>query len=374
MISWFKENILLPADVNKSIYFYLIFLMPLFIFMKQYALWRQIVVIFLLIVFLYGYRQGFLPKYQNQKMFHVLLILSSMITLLTGYASIFIYIGFQFPYWTNLQKVYIKNYKLFLMYSMISSGISVLLSWSYIKNDWYWIAFGLVFVVLSPWISWESEINNRVIRALNRDNERLLSIIKQEERQRIARDLHDNMGQSYSMIALKAELADKLLDKDLQKARQEIHEIAETSRAHLSMVRNIVSNLQERTIASSMLDISKMLAYRDIDITVYSEHLVHDWPLKIQDPLAAIIQEAITNVIRHSQASHVQITFSEDQAYHLIIHDNGKGYRMNIEDLPGFGLKGIRQRVQQMGGLLQCINDGGAKLSIKIPKEETTNG
>ena len=369
MMTWLRKHVLFPDEVNKSVYFYLIFLVPLCMYLASYPQWKQLLVVFCLFLFLYSYRQGFFIQNQTQKNLHGQLLIASIITLLTGYASIFFYVGFQFPYWTTVQRVYLKYYKIFMTYLCVSSSVSLIKSWDYIAKDWYWIAFGMIFVILCPWISWESEKNHRLIQSLHRDNERLLAIIKQEERQRIARDLHDTMGQSYSMLALKAELAAKLLDRDLTRARTEINEIAESSRHNLTMVRQIVNNLQERTLASSLIEINKLLTHQDIDLEVKSESITHNWPLRVQDPLAAILQEAITNIIKHSRASRVLVEFQEEASFHVKIHDNGVGFSDQTDKVTGYGLKGIRQRVDQVHRQVSFKNDSGAQIMIDIPKE-----
>lgn len=371
MKSFLQSYILLPKETNKVVYFYFIFLLPLFYFMTLYPLWLRCVMIVLMIVFYYCYRLGFFDAYQGQTLLWIDFVICGSITLLTGYASIFIFIGWQFPYWTFSKTTFRENYRHYIFWVMITSVIALYNSWSLVSQEWYWIAFGLVFVILSPWISWESEKNNRKIRSLHTDNTRLQSIIKQDERQRIARDLHDSMGQSYSTLALKAELAEKLLDKNPQQARQEIQDIAQTARQHLSMVRNIVHNLQERSIASAMIDISKMIELKDIDLIVTGEESSHQWPLTVQDVMAAVLQEAMTNVIRHSQAKRVWITFDQDFAYILTIQDNGRGFPADIDALSkrGYGVKGIQHRVQEHGGSVQFINDKGGRIHIQIPKE-----
>src|SRR5699024_1156874 len=140
-------------------------------------------------------------------------------------------------------------------------------------------------------------------------NSRLSTLVRQNERERIAQDLHDHLGQSYSTISLKAELALKLLPIDQDKVAKELADIAHTSRDNLNIVRNIVANLHEQTIASAMIEAANVLETAQIKMDSVNESSTSQWPLFIQFSLASIIQEATTNVIRHSQATLVTYRF-----------------------------------------------------------------
>lgn len=201
--------------------------------------------------------------------------------------------------------------------------------------------FSLAFVIGSPFAA--RSVSNSYHRSYQArlNNRRFETIIKQNERDRIAKDLHDNLGQSFSMITLKSELANKLIDKDPQKAHQQLKDIAETSRSDLNLVRQISIN----------------------------EDISNDWPKDIQHVLAAVIKEATTNVIRYSQANLMKFDFKEDsQNYLLEIQDDGIGLK-STKNHVSFGMVGMSTRLQDIDGKITVISNRGVTLKILIPKK-----
>ena len=129
------------------------------------------------------------------------------------------------------------------------------------------------------------------------------------------------------------------------KQKKELQDIAETSRANLTLVRGIVANLQERTIAKTMLEEEKHLAVAKIRLQTTNEENAVNWPISVQNTLSAVIKEAVTNMIRHSQASLAIVSFEENKAdYFVRIQDNGQGFLQVKEG--SYGLSGMKQRIQ----------------------------
>lgn len=182
--------------------------------------------------------------------------------------------------------------------------------------------------------------------------------------------MHDNLGQSFSLITLKTELADKLIDKDPQKAHQQLKDIAETSRADLNLVRQIVADLNEKTIAGAMIDEEKNLSLANIRQISINEDVSNNWPKETQYVLAAVIKEATTNVIRYSQASIMKFTFEEDnQNYLLKIQDNGIGLKQSSDHV-SFGMTSMSTRLKNIDGQITIVSDQGVTLQISVPKKK----
>ncbi|HCD07194.1 MAG TPA: sensor histidine kinase [Lactobacillus sp.] len=229
--------------------------------------------------------------------------------------------------------------------------------------------FSLAFVIGSPFAA--RSVSNSYHRSYQArlNNRRFETIIKQNERDRIAKDLHDNLGQSFSMITLKSELANKLIDKDPQKAHQQLKDIAETSRSDLNLVRQIVADLNEKSIAGAMIDEEKNLSLAKIRQISINEDISNDWSKDIQHVLAAVIKEATTNVIRYSQANLMKFDFKEDsQNYLLEIQDDGIGLK-STKDHVSFGMVGMSTRLQDIDGKITVISNRGVTLKILIPKK-----
>ncbi len=182
------------------------------------------------------------------------------------------------------------------------------------------------------------------------------------ERERIARDLHDLLGHTLSLITLKAELARKLVDRDPERAKQEILDIEHTSRASLADVREAISGYRGQGLAAELVRARKTL--ETAGIVVDSD--VAELPLTPaqETVLALALREAVTNVVRHAEAHQCSVRLQRERDLcTLEIADNGRG-----ADAPeGNGLRGMRERLEAIGGSLQRQTQAGTRLIIHLP-------
>ena len=149
------------------------------------------------------------------------------------------------------------------------------------------------------------------------------------ERERIARDLHDLLGHTLSLITLKAELARKLVDRDPQRAKQEMQDVEHTSRAALADVREAISGYRGQGFAAELLRARQTLQTAGITVDCEASQV----PLSPaqETVLALALREAVTNVVRHAQAQTCSVRLGRDeQLCTLEIADNGCG-----ADTPG---------------------------------------
>ncbi|WP_054735200.1 sensor histidine kinase [Lentilactobacillus parafarraginis] len=228
----------------------------------------------------------------------------------------------------------------------------------------------LIFPLVSPVFSYSIYRAGKRNTDLLQANQRLESVIKQDERQRIARDLHDTLGQSFSMITIKSELAKKLLEKQPDKVDAELDDITTTSRENLQLVRNIINNLRQETIGETMLKQAQNLQNANIHLETTGEEAATAWPTNVQVPIGQILQEAITNVIRHSHATSVTITFLElaDSNYRVDIQDNGTGNHYQRQG--SHGVSGMAERISADGGTFSIqSNSIGTLVSATIPNK-----
>jgi two-component system sensor histidine kinase DesK len=184
------------------------------------------------------------------------------------------------------------------------------------------------------------------------------------ERERIARDLHDVLGHTLSMIAVKSELAERLVDQDPETARTEVRSMGQTAREALADVRQAISGYQQQSLDESIEHVRLSLAAADIDAAIEVEAV--DLPPRTQAMLALVLREAATNIIRHSGARSCRIALtSEPKSVSLSIRDDGGG-RIRMD---GNGVQGMRARIESLGGRLDIGRDGAASLQAHIPKE-----
>ncbi len=187
-------------------------------------------------------------------------------------------------------------------------------------------------------------------------------LAKVAERERIARDLHDLLGHTLSLITLKAELARKLVDRDPLRAKQEMQDVEQTSRAALADVREAISGYRGQGLATELIRARQTLETAGIAVDCAASEV----PLSPaqESVLALALREAVTNVVRHAQAQRCSVRLSRDQeACTLEIADNGRG-----ADAPeGNGLRGMRERLEAIGGSLQRQTAAGTRLVIHLP-------
>jgi two-component system, NarL family, sensor histidine kinase DesK len=205
----------------------------------------------------------------------------------------------------------------------------------------------------------------RANAALREAQEQLAATAVDAERLRFARDLHDLLGHTLSVIALKAQLARRLMDSDPETARREIADVEAVTRTALGEVRDAVSGYRQPRLATELAGAQSALDAAGIACTV--EHAEVALPPSGEAVLAWGVREATTNVIRHSGASHcaIRIDVALDEA-RLEVTDDGAASNGTAD---GTGLRGLAERASDAGGRLDAgpRNGGGFGLELRIP-------
>ena len=180
------------------------------------------------------------------------------------------------------------------------------------------------------------------------------------ERDRVARDVHDVLGHSLTVVTVKAELAGRLIDTDPARARDELDQIQALSRVALAEIRATVSGLRVASLADE-------LAAADSALTDAGIRAELPDALDVVDPrhrviLAWVLREAVTNVVRHSGATRCVVELDTDR---MRVTDDGQGTKVHKE---GNGLRGIRERVCAAGGTLTLTTGptGGTVLEVTL--------
>lgn len=187
---------------------------------------------------------------------------------------------------------------------------------------------------------------------------------RQNERLRIARDLHDILGHHMTALILNLEVANHCAEG---KAQEKVEQSLSLAKLLLSDLRSAVSELREDDVINLRQSINKMIAdIPDLEIEVNFSDAPAINDVDLAETLLRCTQEAMTNVLRHSKASQCKISFSKAGTdCVLTVSDDGKGGK-KIE--PGNGLKGMRERVDANGGSLSWeYNQQGFCLSVQLP-------
>lgn len=179
------------------------------------------------------------------------------------------------------------------------------------------------------------------------------------ERERVARDVHDVLGHSLTVLAVKAELAERVLDDDPERARDELRQIQSLTRESMAEIRATVAGLRVVRLADELVAARDALATAGIDARVPTDTEVVDPRHRLV--LAWVLREAVTNVVRHSGARQCVVTLTSNG---LRVTDDGCG--MAVAE-GGTGLRGIRERVAAAGGVVEAgVGDDGHGTSVEV--------
>ena len=186
------------------------------------------------------------------------------------------------------------------------------------------------------------------------------------ERNRIAREIHDNVGHLLSRTILLTGAA-KTVNQD--KNMESLLEGLDTSlNSAMNSIRSSVHNLHDES--ETLREIIKGII-KDFEKCTMEYDMSEIIPNEIKYCFAAIIKEALSNVIKHSNATTVKIVLREHPAlYQLCIEDNGSGYSTKEADSKGIGLKNMQERVIALGGTLQINGENGFRIFAVIPKQQ----
>ncbi len=203
---------------------------------------------------------------------------------------------------------------------------------------------------------------NRAECQLRKANEEIEHLAKVAERERIARDLHDVLGHTLSVIILKSELAGKLIDRDPERAKAEIGDVERTSRAALADVRSTIRGYRSHSLEAELKQAKATL--ETAGLTVNAESAEVPLTPTQESVVALIVREAVTNVVRHAQARNCQLRLTPVNGSCLLeIADDGRGGKQ----VEGNGLRGMRERIEALGGTIERETTTGTKLRIQFP-------
>jgi two-component system, NarL family, sensor histidine kinase DesK len=252
----------------------------------------------------------------------------------------------------------------------------------------------IVIAPLSAFFAYSAGRRLDMVSALRRTRAELARAAVAEERLRIARDLHDLLGHSLSLITLKAELAGRVISNDPDRAAREIAELEAVARQSLSDVREAVAGFRQPDLAGELVAARQMLDAAGITSKIDSID-TGSLPQDVDAALAWAVREGTTNVVRHSRATRVSILVSAGYAQVVAeISDNGpaapdEAARLANPTLPGpaagpggradlirarpaftgSGLAGLAERVRGLGGELAAgaVDGRGFLLRVVVP-------
>lgn len=196
-----------------------------------------------------------------------------------------------------------------------------------------------------------------------------------EERTRIARDIHDAVGHSLTSLIVQMQAMRYMLDRNPEQAAQSLERMLVVARQGLKDIRTSVHSLADDQSRSGLLPmkalLSRMEASTSIQYSFISELTDEDLDPQLNDLWFRVLQEAITNVIRHANATEVEVSLrSEPDNWIMRIRDNGSTSAIS-RIIEGFGLKVMRARLEENGGRLTygVLDPSGFEIVALIPKD-----
>ncbi|HEX7057047.1 MAG TPA: sensor histidine kinase [Bacilli bacterium] len=224
---------------------------------------------------------------------------------------------------------------------------------------------------------WEDQVTT--LQRLSTNNAELAEKVRTtavlEERQRLARDLHDAVSQQLFAISMTATAVGRTLDKDFARARRQIALIEEMAAVAQSEMRALLLhlrpvNLQGKSLSAGLHELLEELQAKvPIEIAGEIEENIF-LPKGIEDHLFRIAQEALSNTLRHSRATKMEVRLhKKDDSVRLSVRDNGIGFDPNVQKQASYGLTTMQERVNEVGGSLSIVTapGKGTRVDIRIP-------
>jgi two-component system sensor histidine kinase DesK len=290
-----------------------------------------------------------------------IVIIGSLLTSLTPGASVF------FVYASAFCCLLGSPRKAVIGIATIAAWV-VLLSWIANLGPFFYVPATLFVFLIGGVNIFQHEITLKR-KELVLSQQEVRHLARTSERERIARDLHDLIGHTFSVITLKAELANKLLDKDTSRAKTEISALANISREALSQIREVVTGYRSSDLNTELAHAKYVLESNEVSFNYQFEEF--DMSEYINKELAIMLKELVTNILKHAESDRVQVSIiKQDNHAKFTIKDNGIGFKESEHQ--GFGLKGMTERVNKLNGELSIDSSSGTLINIHIPLLESS--
>lgn len=368
MSKWYQ---IFPKNPWLSLYAWVAFcVLPFFFIFRSSSLLEIISGIVLLALFFVSYRLSFNSRTGLVYMWVAIeMIINIFMTYVFGYVYLSIFLAF-----------FIGNIRhkvgFFIVYGIhIGTTILTVTYGLIVHSELYmqqlpFIALSILGVILLPFNTYNRHKREKLEWQLEDANKRIAHLKVIEERERIARDLHDTLGQKLSLIGLKSDLAGRLVEQDPRKAHKEIQDIQQTARIALKEVRELVSNMRGNKLSEEIIRVQQILKAAGIDFVLYGETALEEFPLLVENVLSMCLKEAVTNVVKHSEATRCTVLIKKNAKEVLLqVQDDGIGFKTDQQNglRESHGLTGMRERLEFVNGRLDIEEREETTVNIRVP-------
>ncbi|MGH1054955.1 sensor histidine kinase [Bacillus paranthracis] len=360
-----KRIEIFPKHMGFFPYMWLVYLLFPIYNLTQVSGWKLVIGSGMLIVFMITYRQ----LYFVQKTFILWACTQMILTLLFAlfYNPFMIFFGF-FTASAMRFAPSKKVFRILLCLLVVMLGVFVFINMNQLTPiSLVNIVPMFILMLLTPFGMRNFNQKKMLRNQLNEANEQIKDLVKREERQRIARDLHDTLGHTLSLITLKSQLVEKLIVKNPERASAEAKEITQTSRTALKQLRELISDMRMITVEEELEQIKAILQAANVELEIKQETSASSLSPIEQNILGMCLREAVTNVVKHSKATRCIVSVRELQGELILtVEDNGIGLADQNHD--GNGIRGMKERIALIDGFVELgtINPG-TLLTVKVP-------
>lgn len=343
-------------------------ILPFYFIFQSTSTIEKIVGFVLTIIFFIAYRFAFISKKWPVYLWTCILIgISTAMAILFQYVYFAFFIAFYNGKIKN-QIPFLILYIIHLICATISINYNVVLQEPLFLKQLPFVIIIWISAILLPFNLRNKKKQEKLELQLKDANQKIAELVKQEERQRIARDLHDTLGQKLSLIGLKSDLAGKLVYKDPEQARSELKDVQQTARTALNEVRKMVSQMRGIRLKEELIRVKQILQAAQIDFIHEEETKLTNISLFLENILSMCLKEAVNNVVKHSKATYCRITIEQSwNEITIMVYDNGIGIESETVLGKGSGIIGIKERLEFVNGNLDIKNENGTTITIKVP-------
>ncbi|OIB01207.1 histidine kinase [Paenibacillus sp. LC231] len=365
MQKWYQ---IFHKSTGLSPYVWVVFyILPFYFIFRSTSTYQVIFGTLMILMFFAFYVLSFLAKGWLVYFWTSLQILISItMSLVFGYIYFSLFLAFFIGNIKN-KAGFITLYSIHLVTTIITVNYGLLTRNPFFITQLPFVLVSVVGVILLPVTNYNRNKNDQLQGQLEDANKRISELVKLEERQRIARDLHDTLGQKLSLIGLKSDLAGKLMTQDTERAQAEINDVRQTARTALKEVREMVTRMRGTRLTDEIFRIQQILKAAQIELTFEGTLEPENLSLMNENVISMCLKEAVNNIVKHSNATACSIVI-ESTEMDLVarVKDNGTGFVTDARNR-GNGLRGMRERLEFVNGSMEFTSGEGTTLVLRVP-------
>lgn len=301
----------------------------------------------------------------------LLIAISITMSLMFGYVYFALFLAFFIGHIKH-RVAFFTLYTIHLLTTVFTINYGFVVKNSLIISQLPFVLICLAAVILLPISTYNRNKEDELQTQLEDANKRIAELVKLEERQRIARDLHDTLGQKLSLIGLKSDLAGRLVRQDPNRAIMEMADVHQTARTALKEVREMVTKMRGTKLEDELYRIRQILRAANIECHLEGDPRLTYTSLITENVVAMCLKEAVNNIVKHSHATACTISIEPTRTELVVkVRDDGVGIKTDSASNHGNGLTGMKERLEFVNGNLEIVSEQGTELIIKVPNVYT---